>query len=612
MTIIGWDIGGVNTKAALVSDDGVDRVVTRAFELQRAPDALVSLLRDIVNDLSEGQCATAIVHAVTMTAELSQMFRTKREGVTFVLDAMASAFPAEPACIYTTTGRFVTPREAREVPLDVAAANWTATAHVVARHHRDALLVDVGTTTTDLIPIVDGHVAAIGRTDPARLAGGELVYTGAVRTPVEAIVRAVPSPDGDALVSAEGFALSGDVHVWRGDLLPPDYEAATPDGRPSTREFAGERLARVICADREMLEHAAIDAIAAAVADAQVAQIAGAICRIRSRHARLQLAVVTGLGAFIGARAATAAGLEVVPLADELGVDGARSAPAAAVALMLRSHLASLGGGSEGPPLRSEASLGGGPEHPPLQSEASLAGGTEAPPVRGEAAPRREAPLRPEPRQPLTIVKLGGGLLADREQWLAAITAIADAAASQLLVVVPGGGPFADAVRSVDVRVGLSDETAHWMAIAAMDQHAEMIAASLPASARVIDAAAIADAIRSGLIPVLAPLQWLRSVDPLPHSWDVTSDSIAAWVAGVLGAQRLVLIKPAGASGPEVVDSYFLTAVPERVEWHAVTTMDKLGEVLAGNLPAHRPSAGAESKDSPLHRVATRRGRGRV
>lgn len=176
-------------------------------------------------------------------------------------------------------------------------------------------------------------------------------------------------------------------------------------------------------------------------------------------------------------------------------------------------------------------------------------------------------------------------MLADREQWLTAIRAIAEAAGSQPLVVVPGGGPFADAVRSVDVRVGVSGDTAHWMAIAAMDQHAEMIAASLPASRRVTDAAAIADAHRSGLIPVLAPLQWLRSVDPLPHSWDVTSDSIAAWVGGVLGARRLLLIKPAGASGPGVVDPYFSTAIPEMVEWHAVTT-DNVSDILSGNSPA--------------------------
>jgi aspartokinase-like uncharacterized kinase len=174
-------------------------------------------------------------------------------------------------------------------------------------------------------------------------------------------------------------------------------------------------------------------------------------------------------------------------------------------------------------------------------------------------------------------------LLADRDRWLGAISAIAEAATSQRLVVIPGGGPFADAVRGVDERVGLSDDTAHWMAIAAMDQHAEMIAASLPGSRRVFDATGIADAHRSGLIPVLAPLQWLRSADPLPHSWDVTSDSIAAWVTDVLGAQRLLLIKPAGASGTDMVDPYFSRAMPDGADWISITAGEDLPQLLAAS-----------------------------
>jgi hypothetical protein len=182
---------------------------------------------------------------------------------------------------------------------------------------------------------VAGAVVAKGRTDPERLASGELVYAGALRTPVEAIASHV-TLNGDAIgVSAEGFALAGDVHVWRGDLAPDDYTVPTPDGRPATREFAGERLARVICADREMVDDAAVSAIADALAAAQALRVTDAIRRVAARHSSLHVAVVTGLGAFIATAAALAAGLQVVTLADELGADGARFAPAAAVALLL-------------------------------------------------------------------------------------------------------------------------------------------------------------------------------------------------------------------------------------------------------------------------------------
>src|SRR4029453_8660532 len=141
-----------------------------------------------------------------------------------------------------------------------------------------------------------------------RLASGELVYTGAVRTPVEAIVSNVPCTGIRTAVSAEGFALSGDVHLWRGDLTEADYAAPTPDGRPATRVFAGERLARVVCADREMLDEAAISTIAGAVAAAQVDRVAAAISLVVERHPSVSTAVVTGLGAFIGAGGARAGG----------------------------------------------------------------------------------------------------------------------------------------------------------------------------------------------------------------------------------------------------------------------------------------------------------------
>ncbi len=330
--VIGWDVGGVNTKVARVAGGRVLAVRGRPYEVQRDPGALGPLLRELA---AEAGALPGDRHAVTMTAELSQLFRTKRDGVAFVLDAVAASFDPALVRVYTTAGRFVTVDEARGDPIAVAAANWAATAHVVARHHPDALLVDVGTTSTDLIPIVGGRVVAEGRTDLARLASGELVYTGALRTPVEAVTSHVPFGAGTAGVSAEGFALVGDVHLWRGDLAAADYTVPTPDGRPATREHAAERLARVVCADREMLDDEGVTRIADAVAAAQVERVAAAMARVAARHRSLRTAVVTGLGSFIGAASARAVGLAVVPLAEELGEEAARCAPAAAVALLL-------------------------------------------------------------------------------------------------------------------------------------------------------------------------------------------------------------------------------------------------------------------------------------
>jgi probable H4MPT-linked C1 transfer pathway protein len=528
-SVVGWDVGGVNTKVAHVAGGQVLAVRGRPYELQRAPDILVPLLRELAAEV--GAAANGATHAVTMTAELSQMFRTKRDGVAFVLDAVTMAFPSSEVRVFAVDGRFRTVDEARQMPLAVAAANWAATAHAVARHHPDTLLVDIGTTSTDIIPIVAGHVVSAGLTDPERLSSGELVYTGAVRTPVEAITSHVPLGQTVAGVSAEGFALAGDVHVWRGSLAPADYTSPTPDGRPATREFAGERLARVVCGDREMLDEAAVSSIAGALAAAQMQRVCDAIRRVIARHPSLRTAVVTGLGAFIADAAARAAGLQVVPLAEELGDAAARCAPAVSVALLLERE--KTGVGSQGVGSRGVGSL-----------------------FRNSQAKKTPDTL---------VVKLGGGVLAQPDHFAAMLAAIATAARDHQLLVVTGGGPFAEAVRDVDRRLGLEDTAAHWMAVLAMDQYAHLIVSRLANGVLVSDAGEIGAALATGHIPVLAPYRWLRQADPLPHTWEVTSDSIAAWIAGALGGRRLVLIKPGGASGSGLADSYFTRALPAGV-----------------------------------------------
>ena len=133
--------------------------------------------------------------AVTMTAELADCFATKREGVAFVLDAFQTAFPEIDPWVYGVDGRFRSAAAARQRPLEVAAANWMASARFVARNVADALLLDVGSTTADVIPIVAGRAAARGQTDPDRLRTGELVYTGALRTPICTTCSRVDPPN---------------------------------------------------------------------------------------------------------------------------------------------------------------------------------------------------------------------------------------------------------------------------------------------------------------------------------------------------------------------------------------------------------------------------------
>ncbi len=164
-----------------------------------------------------------------------------------------------------------------------------------------------------------------------------------------------------------------------------------------------------------------------------------------------------------------------------------------------------------------------------------------------------------------TVIKVGGALIEDPALFACVIDALESLAARRRdgppLLVVPGGGPFADAVREVDWQLAAGDDAAHWMAILGMDQHAHLLAARIPAGALVESADEARLVHEAHRLPVLAPYRWLRARDPLPHSWSVTSDSIAAWIAIELGAAELLLIKPTAGPADAVTDPYFHTVI---------------------------------------------------
>jgi probable H4MPT-linked C1 transfer pathway protein len=318
------DIGGANTKAAWRDGDSL-RTVSRPFEVWRDRAALATVLREIAAEAGPAESV-----AVTMTAELSDAFRTKREGVAFVLDAAEAALGD--VRVLTTAGELVSPAAARERPLDVAAANWVATALAVAGAHADALLVDVGSTTADVVPIASGRVAATAHTDLERLLAGELVYTGVLRTNLAAIAPRVPVRGGWCPVASELFAISGDVHLVLGHLAPEAYDCPTPDGRPPTPPFARERIARLVCADAEQLDDGEIEAIAAFLYAEQRRQIEDAARRVQRALPPAAPVVAAGSGAHLGREVAARLGR---PVADPpWGAAAAAAAPAAALAAL--------------------------------------------------------------------------------------------------------------------------------------------------------------------------------------------------------------------------------------------------------------------------------------
>jgi 5-(aminomethyl)-3-furanmethanol phosphate kinase len=187
------------------------------------------------------------------------------------------------------------------------------------------------------------------------------------------------------------------------------------------------------------------------------------------------------------------------------------------------------------------------------------------------------------------VVKVGGGVLRRDGSRAPVLHALGAAAGRGRVLVVPGGGWFADAVREIDREISLGSDAAHWMAVLGMEQCAHLLASGI-ADAELVDGPEDAVAtLDAGRLPVLAPYRWLRAADPLPHSWEVTSDSIAAWVAGAVGARRLVLIKPVPCAADtrlaDLVDGHLARALPRSVEAHVigVDELSRLAGLLSGD-----------------------------
>jgi probable H4MPT-linked C1 transfer pathway protein len=295
---IGLDIGGANIKAA--HSGGLARNIP--FEVWKRPDELGHAIATAVADFPPGGHA-----AVTMTAELCDCYPTKTVGVNAVLDAVIAGVPGRSIVVWGVDGEFHTVEQARSQPRLAAAANWLALATLAARLIPQArgLLIDIGTTTTDLIPLDRGRVAARGRSDTERLQTGELVYAGIRRTPICALATELPLGGIPTGLAAEIFASTLDVYLILGSIAPNPADLSTADGRPTTVRAARDRLARMVCADREGLSDEDALSLAQAADACLMSRLSQAAERASAPlHYRPGAAVVAGSGDFLARRLA--------------------------------------------------------------------------------------------------------------------------------------------------------------------------------------------------------------------------------------------------------------------------------------------------------------------
>ncbi len=326
--LLALDVGGANLKAA--HSDGDPRSIP--FALWKQPDDLADRLVELVEGFPEtGRLA------LTMTAELCDCFATKAEGVRFVLVAVAQAFPDRAVLVWGTDGRFHTVADMNAHPLIAASANWLALATVAARlvPKGPAVLVDVGSTTTDIIPISDGKPVPAGHTDGERLRNGELVYAGVRRTPVMALATSLPFRKATTGLAAELFATTLDVYLALGNIPPSTADRETADGRPATVVAARSRLARMVGEDADSFTAADAKSLARAADEAFFKRLAASGLRAcRATIGKPTTAVVAGSGEFLARRVAEGLigpGGAVVSLAEAWGPSASTAACAYAL-----------------------------------------------------------------------------------------------------------------------------------------------------------------------------------------------------------------------------------------------------------------------------------------
>jgi probable H4MPT-linked C1 transfer pathway protein len=341
--VIGWDLGGANLKLARAEAGRITHVAQVPCPVPQDRSKFDAALEEALK-LCPSDPGTR--HAVTMTGELSDVFADRAEGVVYLVALMRKA-TGEDTIFYGGRAGFLDAGRAVARTLDVASANWHASAALVAGHFSDGLFVDAGTTTTDLIPLRSGAPATRGYSDGERLAEGELVYTGVVRTPVMAVAQDAPFKGRSQSIAADRFATMADVWHLLGELPPDADPYPTADLRGKTAAESAARLARMLGRDGSEAELAEWIAVARHFADCQLARIETAA---RTLTAREGLGADTpvigaGCGRFVAKRLAERLDRphrdvsEIIEAAPGQSEMAARCAPAVAVALLAERQI---------------------------------------------------------------------------------------------------------------------------------------------------------------------------------------------------------------------------------------------------------------------------------
>lgn len=288
MRALGVDIGGANLK--LAAGDHSKIIYFPVWSKYSELENKLGEINEQVNPHKVG---------VVVTAELADCFNNRSEGIKFISTAVRNAFSCK-AFFLSVNGDLQLVENIGDFE-QFFANNWTASVKfLLSEGWEDFILADMGSTTTDLIPVTDR--VPEGRSDYERLKRGELFYCGALRTPVFHIL-----PQFDVPLVPEYFAISGDAFIVTGDLTSDDYTCETPDGRGKSRKECMVRLARTVCLDIDGNDEY-VEELAQAIKEGILERTSGLMKRLASKNG-LNRVLGCGIGEFGLQKAALQAGL---------------------------------------------------------------------------------------------------------------------------------------------------------------------------------------------------------------------------------------------------------------------------------------------------------------
>ncbi len=276
--ILGLDIGGANTKAALIKFQNKQILESFSYKeyfpfwektLNDIPRMLKRIVEKIIKENSYNLNQIDNI-SITITAELSDAFQTKREGILTILDALSEVFIVNKLYFINNVGEFIDYAAAKRFPNSIAAANWASTSLFLGGFVSQCILIDAGSTTIDIIPIQFSIPVPIGKDDITRLINHELIYTGGLRATIPSITHFVPYKEQMIRISFEKFALVSDVHRILKNISQDDYITETADNRSTSLEDCYSRLAKIMCMDKESISKKELDDIAKYIYDKQI------------------------------------------------------------------------------------------------------------------------------------------------------------------------------------------------------------------------------------------------------------------------------------------------------------------------------------------------------